>query len=154
MNPTRVLAIDYGTRRIGVAIGDDATRLAGPLDMLEGLGDSAAVNRIADLVRREAVDRVVVGLPLHMDGSPSPQTRRTVAFVRALQQALAVPVLAVDERLSSFAAGESLVEQQQRGRRLTRDQKKRRIDALAATHILQGYLDGGANPIDPDRFDR
>lgn len=151
MSVTRILSIDYGTRRIGLAIGDDATRLAGPLALLQDLGDDAAVAQIAAIVRRESVGRVVVGLPLHMDGTPSAQTRRTADFIRSLARVLSVPVLAVDERLSSFAAERTLAEQTKRGRKLTRGRKRLRIDALAAMHVLQNYLDGEATTIDLDR---
>lgn len=151
MNVTRILAIDYGTRRIGLALGDDVTRLAGPLDMLEGLTDELAIERIVTLAREESVGRIIVGLPLHMDGSTSPQTKRTVGFVRALRGAVPVPVICVDERLSSYSAEQNLIERQRAGQKLTRGQKRSRIDALAATHILQAYLDGKAEVINIDR---
>lgn len=147
MNITRILAIDYGTRRIGLALGDDVTRLAGPLDRLEGLSDARAVERIAAIVGAESVGLIVVGLPLHMDGSSSAQTKRTVGFARALAGAVNVPVVCVDERLSSFSAEQNLLEQRRAGQKLTRGQKRSRIDALAATHILQAYLDGQAKAI-------
>ena len=133
---SRYLGIDFGPVRIGIAIGDDQTRMALPLTQLDHPGDDAeAARRIADLVRREEVEAVVIGMPVHMDGTRSQQTQRTQAFVDVLERTLAVPVVLFDERLSTAEADQKLEQQP-----LSKKQRKARRDALAAQTILQDFL--------------
>jgi len=133
----RILGIDYGSRRIGIAISDPDGRIASPHGVVRGSGsvaeDARAVARLAASL--EAAE-FVVGLPLHMDGSESDQTALTRAFAAALEKLAAGPVHLHDERLSSRAADELLA-----GRSLTRKKRRARHDAIAAAVILQGYLD-------------
>jgi putative Holliday junction resolvase len=135
----RILGIDYGTRRIGVAIGDDETRIAAPLSTLSGCGqtarDAAAVVKIA---KEEEAHEIVVGLPISMDGRESDQTRLTRKFVADLEHASRMPVHLQDERLSSFAADEALDEA---GIAPRKRQAGGMTDRIAAQKILQAYLD-------------
>jgi putative Holliday junction resolvase len=144
----RTLAIDLGSRRIGLAIGDESGRLATPLQVLEIQSESEAVGRIGQIAVRHDIRRLAVGVPLNMDETIGPAARAAIKWGRALAAQCNLPVIFLDERLSSFAADQSLVEQKQRGRKITRKQKKRHQDALAAADFLQGFLDGRLTPID------
>src|SRR4051812_11609833 len=137
MGPMRLLAIDHGTRRTGIAIGDTETRLALPFEMFEKLPDPQLARAIADLVRREQADAIVVGVPFNADGSVSAQSKIVERFILTLQQSLnpPVPIHRVSEHLTTHH-----VESQLAGH-FTRDQKRQRVDALAAARILQDWLD-------------
>jgi putative Holliday junction resolvase len=148
--PGRVLALDVGERRIGLAISDPDGRVAVPLDTLERRDEPADLRALADLVERESVRMVVVGLPLSLNGSVGPQAARTQEFARRLARAVARPLEMWDERLSTVAAERSLAgsgPSERRGRRRPGERRKppRRqrgaADALAASLILQGFLD-------------
>jgi putative Holliday junction resolvase len=137
----RVLAVDVGERRIGLAISDISRTLARPLRTLTvrstGDGVDQVVAEIARLhAEEDGLSTVVVGLPIRLDGSPSEQTSRVTAFIEALRMRTAVPILTADERLSSREAESLLAER-------TRDwrQRKARLDAVAAAVILQDYLE-------------
>jgi putative Holliday junction resolvase len=140
----RYLGIDYGTKRIGLAISDVDGRIASPLSVIArppALADQVrAVLRGAD---EFGFDEIVVGIPLNMDGSVGPQADLTRRFVAALRGALAAPVHEWDERLTSRAADELMAP-----RRLTNRQRKDRRDALAAQVLLQGFLDAQTSPGD------
>lgn len=137
----RVLAIDVGERRIGLAISDVSGTLARPLLTLTVRNADDAVEQVvAEIARLKAEDdglsTVVVGLPVRLDGSPSEQTLRVAAFVDALKMRAGVPIVTADERLTSREAESLLAER-------TRDwrQRKARLDAVAAAIILQDYLE-------------
>jgi putative Holliday junction resolvase len=137
----RVLAVDVGERRIGLAISDISRTLARPLRTLTVRSAGDGVDQVvAEIARLHAEDdglsTVVVGLPIRLDGSPSEQTPRVTAFIDALRMRTAVPIQTADERLSSREAESLLAER-------TRDwrQRKGRLDAVAAAVILQDYLE-------------
>jgi putative holliday junction resolvase len=132
----RIIAIDYGLRRTGLALADRETRLPAPLEMFEGLTDRELVERIADLVVREDVSTIVCGVPLNMDGSEGPQAKKTRQFIELLEQSTGRKVIGVDERLTTHDSEAKLAGI------YTRKQKRRRVDAIAAARILQDYLDG------------
>jgi putative Holliday junction resolvase len=144
----RTLAIDYGTRRIGLALSDDGGRFATPLDVLHVGAPEDAVEAILSIVAREGVGRLVVGLPLNMDDSVGPGARDAARFGRRVADQAAVPLVLVDERLSSFQAEQHLIERKRGGEKLTRQMKKDRLDAIAAAGFLQDYLDGKLVAID------
>ena len=130
----RILAIDPGERRIGVAAADLGLRVAIPLTTIEGGPDAAET--IVRLVDDEGARALVVGLPLSLSGALGPQAQRAQALAGALAQRLAVPVLTWDERLTSTEAHRRLSSAGGGRRRSRRD-----VDALAAAIILQAYLD-------------
>lgn len=134
-----VLAFDFGTRRIGVAVGDLATRLAHPLATIDAEPDEQRFAAIAALVAEWKPARLVVGLPLHADGTPHETTARAQRFGRQLAGRTGVPVEYADERHTTTAAATSLAEAGRTGKRAraVRDQ-------VAAQLILQGWLDGHA----------
>lgn len=139
----RVLGIDYGLRRVGLALSDPTGTLASPWRMLERPPSEAdTVRLIAEEASRlaredDGLEAVVVGWPRRLDGSPTSQTPIVEAFARALGERLGVTVVLQDERLSSHEAESRLTE---RGHRDWRSRKKR-LDAAAAAVILQDYLD-------------
>jgi putative Holliday junction resolvase len=137
----RLLGIDYGLRRTGIAIGDTESRLALPFEVFEGLPDKQLAQAIGQLVAREVISVIVVGLPLNADGSVSGQSRITERFILALEQVIGggaggVPIHRASEYLSTHDAEGKLAGH------YTRLQKRARVDALAAARILQDWLDG------------
>jgi putative Holliday junction resolvase len=148
----RTLAIDLGTRRIGLALSDEGGRFATPYDVLQVGSAEAAIAPVVGVVRKEGVERLVVGLPLNMDDSVGDAARRTVRWGEALAAAAGKPVVYIDDRLSSFAAEQQLADRRRGGERMTRGDKKQRLDALAAAAFLQEFLDGRLAAIDPGGF--
>lgn len=137
----RVVGLDLGDRRIGIAVSDASGTLARPLKTIErGTSDAEAVERlralIAELADEDNVGSVVVGMPSHLDGTPSPQTRRIAMMVSLLAARLDIPVRTQDERLSSREAEERLSLREKDWRK-----RKAKLDAAAAAVILQDYLD-------------
>lgn len=124
------MALDVGTKRIGVAVAHVVARLPRPLTTLAASENSIA--EIAELVQREGVRELVVGLPRSIDGSSSEQTRYSEGFAERLRAAVSVPVHLVDEALTSVQAEAEL-----RGSKHT----KADVDALAACYILERFLE-------------
>jgi putative Holliday junction resolvase len=144
----RTLAVDLGSRRVGLAMSDEGGRFASPYDVLRVNGADAAIEPVAKVVKGEDVRRVVVGLPLNMDDSFGPQVRAAVAWGTKLGAVANVPVIYVDERLSSFAAEQSLNDRKRGGEKLTRGRRKEQLDAIAAADFLQAFLDGRLVSVD------
>lgn len=133
----RALGIDLGERRIGVAVCDGDGRVATPLTVIQRSGSVARDHRqIAELAAEHEVETVVVGLPLSLDGGTGPAARRAEQEARQLEAALAVPVVTHDERLTTVIAEQSLAESGLSGKA-----RRRRVDMVAASVILQGWLD-------------
>ena len=133
---SRILAVDWGERRIGVAISDPTGLIARALPTLEVRSESQAVAAVRDLARREEAERLVVGLPLHLDGSRGPAAESAERFARLVERASGLPVEMWDERLTSAQA---LRDAREVGERLRGN--KGRLDARAAQLLLQSYLD-------------
>jgi putative holliday junction resolvase len=132
----RLLALDVGDVRIGVAVSDETRTLASGLTTLRSKGPRQDVRQVAALVREQQAAEVVVGLPLRLDGSAGSQAEKVMAFVERLRRAVPVPVTTRDERLSSVAASERLAEAGVRG-----SARKQKLDQAAACLILQELLD-------------
>ena len=136
----RVLAIDVGQRRVGLAISDRSRTLARPLTTL-AVTPADAVDRVAHEIAQlaaeeDGVAEIVVGLPVRLDGSSNEQTAHVSAFVAALQARTTLPVRTADERLTSREAESRLAVNERDWRK-----RKERLDAAAAAIILQEYLD-------------
>lgn len=158
----RVLSIDLGDARTGLALGDRVTRLAAPAALIETPIDRAGGDALIRDIARQALDilggdlsagraEVVMGLPVNMDGTEGPRAKGVRAYAARVAAALGVPIVLVDERRSTVAADERLARTG-----LTHKQKKQRRDAIAAATILQGYLDDpgcalGRVEVGPDR---
>lgn len=137
----RILGLDVGERRIGVAISDSEGRLAVPLRILERRDEAADMEAIVDLARSEGVDALVVGYPISLSGEAGPQARRVQAFARQLADFSGLPTELRDERLTSVQAERAPgPARAARGRRGAR-RRRAPADDLAATIILQSYLD-------------
>lgn len=131
-----ILAFDFGARWIGVAVGDTETRVASPLGMFEAASGTRCMAEVEALLREWRPERLVVGLPLAMDGSEHDMTRRARRFARQLEARFRLPVELTDERLSSATAEAQLRETGRGGR-----EHKSAAHALAAQIILQAYLE-------------
>ena len=139
MGHGRVLGIDAGERRVGVALSDELRLLASPVGVYDRRNGLASVlEALAALVEREGVTHLVVGLPLNADGSEGRQARRAVAFAHLIERVLGLPTTMWDERLSTREA-EAIVRAQGRSTRRVREAGQ--VDAIAAAVILQEYLD-------------
>jgi putative Holliday junction resolvase len=132
----RLLGVDLGKARVGMAISDELGLLAHPLETFPANKPNALVERIAAIVREKEVESVIVGLPRNMNGTMGPAATEALAFVDQLRAKLSCPVVTWDERLTTVAAHRALREVG-RSIRTTRGQ----IDQVAAQMILQGYLD-------------
>ncbi len=143
--PGRVLALDVGGRRIGVALSDTRRVLASPLTTLRAQPQQRALAELAKLAHDYEVTDVVVGLPLTLSGEVGPQAKIVQEFAAQLQERLAVPVRLFDERLTTVAAERMMVELG-----LKPEQRKARIDEVAASIILQDFLEASRERATPD----
>ena len=137
----RVLGIDAGERRLGLAISDRSRTLARPLTIIAVQGLEDAVDRVAQEIERltaeeDGLASVVVGLPRRLDGSPNEQTARVASFIENLAARIRLPIAQMDERLTSREAESRLAQRDRNWRR-----RKAKLDAAAAAIILQDYLD-------------
>jgi putative Holliday junction resolvase len=134
-----LLGIDYGTKRIGLAVCDPDRLIASPLGTQANDGKAGAF--FAELVRSSKFVGIVVGLPLHSNGDESDMSRQARAFARRLREQVGLPTVMWDERCTSAAAEDAL-----RGAKLSRDKRKARVDRVAAQMILQSFLDARCPP--------
>ncbi len=123
----KVLALDYGSARTGVAVSDPSGTLARPVGIVERARTKEGRRRLLELIERESPERVVVGLPLTLRGTRGPQARETEAFVAELRAAVAVPVETFDERFTTALAARSAGDAAE--------------DARAAAHLLSSWLE-------------
>lgn len=131
----RVLGIDCGEKRLGLAISDTSRTLATPLAVHERQDPRSDLKFLSDLVSQYQVTEIVLGLPLNMDGSLGPKAQQVLEFKKLLEEHLQLPVSTFDERLTTAEAERVLLEAD-----LSRRKRKATRDALAAVLILQGYL--------------
>jgi putative holliday junction resolvase len=136
----RALGLDVGERRIGVAVSDPDGTVAVPVTVIERKSEAAALGEITALIRDHDIDRIIVGMPLSLDGSLGKQAQTVQAFAQSLKECTDVPVVDWDERLSTLHAERMMVEAG-----VKRGKRKRRLDSVAAAIILQGYLDRQRN---------
>jgi putative Holliday junction resolvase len=131
---TRILALDVGDSRIGLALSDPLGILASPLTIVDRTDDASAIEKIVDIICEKGVGLVIAGLPLNMNGSLGLQAEKTKSFITELSRFINVPVEYRDERLSTVSARDLI----QGVRKTTR---ATRYDAAAAALVLQSYLD-------------
>jgi len=137
MRVMRILALDHGTKRIGVAVSDETKTIAQPLEYIPAEPFAGFLERLRQLIREKEIDLILIGLPRNMDGSYGPAAEKVQSFVAALKDAVVIPVTTLDERLTSAQANRVLI---QGGVR--RDKRKEKVDKMAAAILLQSYLDG------------
>jgi putative Holliday junction resolvase len=133
----RILALDHGTKRIGVAVSDELKMIAQPLEYIPADPFPAFLDRLKELIRKHEVESMLVGLPRNMDGSYGPAALKVREFVAVLRDAVAVPIKMWDERLTSVQANRFLTQAKVR-----RQDRKEKVDKTAAAILLQSYLDG------------
>ena len=133
----RILALDHGTKRIGVALSDETRTIAQPLEYIPAEPFAAFLDRLKLILAEKEISLLLIGMPRNMDGSYGPAAQKVEAFVAGLKTAIAVPIKLWDERLTSTMANRILI---QGGVR--REQRKEKVDKMAAAILLQSYLDG------------
>lgn len=132
----RILALDHGTKRVGVAISDETLSIAQPVEYIPAEPPGGLLERIRQLIHEREVGLVIVGMPRNMDGSYGPAAAAVQEFVQSLRNALSVPVKTWDERLTTVQANRYLREANVRHKK-----SRERVDKIAAAILLQSYLD-------------
>lgn len=139
----RVLGLDVGERRIGVAVSDPERRVAVPLRVLERQTRSADLQALAEIVQAEDIDTLVVGHPLSMDGTAGPQAKKVESYARRLARDISLPIDLWDERLTSVQAEKPVPEKRRSAKARAPKTRKNTppADDVAAALMLQSYLD-------------
>ena len=132
----RILGLDHGTKRIGVAISDELKMIAQPLEFIPAHPFDSVVARLREILAQKPAELIIVGMPRNMDGTYGPAAEKVREFVDALEDAIAVPVRTWDERLTSAQANRMLIAADVR-----RSDRKEKVDKTAAAILLQSYLD-------------
>lgn len=132
----RILGIDHGTRRIGIAVSDELKTIAQPLEFVPAEPFADFLARLRQIMAEKAVELIIVGMPRNMDGSYGPAAEKVREFVAALKEQIAVPIRTWDERLTTVQANRFLIAAEVRRR-----DRKQKVDQTAAAILLQSYLD-------------
>ncbi|KRW91771.1 Holliday junction resolvase [Alicyclobacillus tengchongensis] len=132
----RTLAVDYGERRVGIALSDPTGLIASALTVIQRETDEQVVDVIAGLVVEHGVERIIVGNPITMKGEVGEKAQKAALFAQQLRERVSIPVELFDERLTTVSAERALLEGDVRRKR-----RRSIIDAVAATILLQNYLD-------------
>lgn len=131
----KILAVDYGDARTGIAISDLLCSIVGSTTVIHSRNDEKTVEKIQELIRQNGVGELVVGLPKNMDGTEGPRAELCRAFAAKLEQATGLPVRLWDERRTTVEAHNILSQHNYHGQK-----RKNTVDAVAASLILEGYL--------------
>lgn len=134
----RIMALDVGESTLGIALSDPLGLTAQPLTTIRRVGPRKDLKALSELINRHEVDKIVVGLPLRLQGDAGPAAMETMSFVQRLEKSLVVPIVTWDERLTTVQAERALLEAD-----VSRRRRKQIIDSVAAALILQSYLDSG-----------
>jgi putative holliday junction resolvase len=132
----RILAIDHGTKRVGLALSDETGTIAQPLGFLPAQPAAKLLDLLKETAAQRNVDEIVVGIPRNMNGTYGPAAEKAREFVAALKEVLTLPIHTWDERLTTVQAERFLIEAGVR-----REKRKERVDQTAAAILLQSYLD-------------
>jgi len=132
----KILGIDYGEKRIGLAVSDPSNMVARSLKVLKSNAARSWVKELKLIIDENRIEKIVVGLPVNMNGSLGEKGREVLAFVEVLKKELKLPVVTWDERLTTVSAEKLL-----RQTKLSREKRKDILDKLSASIILQSYLD-------------
>jgi putative Holliday junction resolvase len=135
----RILAIDHGTRRMGIAVSDELKLIAQPLEFIPSEPLPEFLRRLEEIVHDKQVELILVGMPRNMDGSYGPAATKVQEFVAALKERIAVPIKTWDERLTSVQANRFLASAKVRP-----SKRRAKVDQTAAALLLQSYLDASA----------
>lgn len=131
------MGLDYGSKRVGVALSDPMGIFAQPLEIFENKGKNSFLSCVRELVQKHEVKEIVLGFPRNMDGSVGPAAQEVEFVAEELKAGLGIPVVLWDERLSTSAAERMLIEEAD----MSREKRKGTRDKIAASLILQNYLD-------------
>lgn len=132
----RYLALDHGTKRIGVAVSDELKMIAQPLEYIPTEPMDAFLVRLKQILTEKEVERVFIGMPRNMDGSYGPAAEKVREFITVLKTEVSIPIQTLDERLTSAQANRVLLQGNVR-----RADRKEKVDAMAAAILLQSHLD-------------
>ena len=132
----RILAIDHGSKRMGIAISDPMGMIALPLEFIPAEPFAKFLERLKEIIREKEVDLILIGMPRNMNGSYGPAALKVQEFVAVLKDALTIPIKTWDERLTSAQANRFLIQGEVR-----RAERKQKVDKAAAAILLQSYLD-------------
>jgi len=132
----RILALDHGTKRIGIALSDELKMIAQPMEFVLTEPFTDFVKRLKEIIREKEVELILIGMPRNMDGSYGPAALKVQEFIAVLKDLVAIPIKTWDERLTSAQAQRFLI---QGGVR--RQERKEKVDKMAASILLQSYLD-------------
>src|SRR3954469_23737518 len=132
----RILALDHGTKRIGIALSDELKMIAQPLEFVLAEPFTDFVKRLKEIIKEKEVELVLIGMPRNMDGSYGPAALKVQEFVAVLRDAIVTPIKTWDERLTSAQANRFLIQADVR-----RSDRKEKVDKTAAAILLQSYLD-------------
>ena len=135
----RVLAIDHGSKRMGIAISDETRTIAQPLEFIPSEPFDKFLERLRQIIREREVGLVLVGIPRNMDGSYGSAALKVQEFIAVLKDAIPIAIKKWDERLTSAQANRFLIEADVR-----RSKRKEKVDKTAAAILLQSFLDSGA----------
>jgi putative holliday junction resolvase len=135
----RILALDHGTKRIGVAVSDELKLIAQPLEFIPAEPFVAVLKRLRELISEKQVESILIGMPRNMNGTYGPAADKVREFIALLRNEITVPIKTWDERLTSAQANRFLIEGNVR-----REARKEKVDQMAAAILLQSYLD--SNP--------
>ncbi|MDB6024666.1 MAG: Holliday junction helicase RuvA [Verrucomicrobiales bacterium] len=134
--PMRILALDHGTVRIGVAVSDELKMIATPLEFIPAEPFSAMIVRLKEIIQEKQVEQILIGMPRNMNGSYGPAALKVQEFVAVLKESIVVPIKVWDERLTSAQANRYLIDAN-----VSREKRKEKVDKTAAAILLQSYLD-------------
>jgi len=151
MAATRILALDPGTKRVGVALSDELGWTAQPLETFERKSLNVDIAHINELVRRHDVREIIIGMPVQLNGRMGPAAQSAQQFLDAVQAAVGIPVVAWDERLTTKAAEQMLIEAD-----VSRKKRKGVVDRVAAAILLKSYLEhlsAAPHSAEPRTFD-
>jgi len=132
----RILALDHGTKRIGIAVSDELKMIATPMEFVAAEPFLDFVTRLKEIIREKEVELILIGMPRNMDGSYGPAALKVQEFIAVLKDMVAIPIKTWDERLTSAQAQRFLIEGGVR-----RQERKQKVDKMAASILLQSYLD-------------
>jgi len=133
---SRILGIDYGTVRIGLALSDPTGTLASPLPFLENQSPQQVTTALSELIQTHQIEGLVIGLPRNMDGTYGPSAQKVRDFIAQIQKSISLPITPIDERLTTAQASKQLS-----GIGMNQKQLRKKVDSSSACLILQQYLD-------------
>ena len=132
----RILALDHGTKRIGVAVSDELKMIASPMEFIPAEPFAKFLERLKEIIHEKEIEMILIGMPRNMNGSYGPAALKVQEFVAVLKDAITIPIKTWDERLTSAQANKFLIQGEVR-----RADRKQKVDKAAAAILLQSYLD-------------